>query len=118
MLTIKNELKSLLDCLNENHLSHKQIIERLLLIEYEVDTDIVRNTFIHSDDVKTLVENRLSNSGYENVYFTLRKIQYLDDFYYIDGYSNLSYVSFNDIKYIILDMIEEKENEEVNYNDW
>ena len=116
MLSHIKELKSLLDCLNENHLSHKQIIERLFLIEYELDTDIVRNTFIHSDDVKTLVENRLSNSGYENVYFTLRKIQYLDDYYYIDSYSILSNISFNDIKYTILDLIEElelKENEEI-----
>ena len=81
-----------------------------------MDTDIVRNTFIHSDDVKTLVENRLINSGYENVYFTLRKIEYLDDFYYIDAYANLSNVTFNDIKYTILDLIEEielKENEEI-----
>ena len=109
MLSIKNELKTLLDCLNENHLSQKQIIERLFLIESEIDSDIVRNTFIHSDDVKTLVENRLINSGYENVYFTLRKIQYLDDFYYIDGYANLSNITFNDIKYTILDLIEEIE---------
>ena len=108
MLSVKNELKTLLDCLNENHLSQKQIIERLFLIEYEIDSDIVRNTFIHSDDVKTVIENRLIN-GYENVYFTLRKIEYLDDFYYIDGYANLSNVSFNDVKYCILDLIEEIE---------
>ena len=113
MLSIKNELKNLLDCLNNNHLSQKQIIERLFLIESEIGSDIVRNTFIHSDDVKTLIENRLINSGYENVYFTLRKIQYLDDFYYIDGYANLSNVSFNDIKYTILDLIEQIENEEI-----
>ena len=113
MLSIKNELKSLLESLNNNHLSQKQIIERLFLIESEIDSDIVRNTFIHSDDVKTLVENRLINSGYENVYFTLRNIKYLDDFYYIDGYANLSNVSFNDVKYTILDLIEEIENEEI-----
>ena len=113
MLSFKNELKSLLDCLNNNHLSQKQIIERLFLIESEIGSDIVRNTFIHSDDVKTLIENRLSNSGYENVYFTLRKIQYLDDYYYVDGYSNLSNVTFNDIKYTILDLIEQIENEEI-----
>ena len=107
MLSIKKELKSLLDCLNENHLSQKQIIERLFLIESEIGSDIVRNTFIYTDDVKTLVENRLMNSGYESVYFTLRKIEYLDDYYYIDGYANLSNVTFNDIKYTILDLIEE-----------
>ena len=109
MLSLIKELKSLLDCLNNNHLSQKQIIERLFLIESEADTCLVNNTFIHSDDVKTLVENRLINSGYENVYFTLRKIQYLDDFYYIDGYSNLSNITFNDVKYTILDLIEEIE---------
>ena len=107
MLTIKNELKILLDWLNENHLSQKQIIDRLFLIECEIGSDIVRNTFIHSDDVKTLVENRLINSGYESVYFTLRKIDYLDDYYYIDGYANLSNVTFNDVKYTILHLIEE-----------
>ena len=113
MLSIKNELKTLLDCLNENHLSQKQIIERLFLIESEIGSDILRNSFIHTDDVKTLIENRLMNSGYESVYFTLRKIEYLDDYFYIDGYANLTNVSFNDIKYTILDLIEEIENEEI-----
>ena len=112
MLQIKNELKSLLECLNNNHLSQKQIIERLFIIENEIGSDILRYTFIHSDDVKTLIENRLINTGYESVYFTLRKIEYLDDYYYIDGYANLSNVTFNDIKYTILDLIEEIENEE------
>ena len=114
MLSIKKELKNLLDCLNENHLSKKQIIDRLVLIESEIGSDIIRNTFIHSDVVKTLIENRLINSGYESVYFTLRKIEYLDDYYYIDGYANLSNITFNDIKYTILDLIE---NEEVKQND-
>ena len=113
MLTTKNELKTLLESLNNNHLSKKQIIDRLFLIECEIGSDIVRNTFIHTDDVKTLIENRLMNSGYENVYFTLRKIEYLDDYFYIDGYSNLSNVSFNDVKYCILDLIEEIELKEV-----
>ena len=108
-----NELKSLLNCLNENHLSHKQIIERLFLIESEIGSDIVRYTFIHSDDVKTLLENRLINGGYESVYFTLRQIEYLDDYYYIDSYVNLSNVTFNDIKYTILGLIEEIELKEV-----
>ena len=108
MLSIINELKSLLDCLNNNHLSQKQVIDRLFLIESEVDTNLVSNTFIYSDDVKTLVENRI-NLGYENVFFTLRKITYIDDYYYIDGYANLSNISFNDVKYCILDLIEELE---------
>lgn len=109
MLSLINELKSLLDCLNNNHLSQKQIIERLFLIESEFDTNLVSNTFIHSDDVYTLIENRLANLGYENVYFTLSKINYIDDYYFIDGYANLSNISFNDVKYCILDLIEEIE---------
>ena len=109
MLSTIKELKNLLDCLNNNHLSHKQIIERLFLIESEVDTSLVRDTFIYTDDVKTLVENRLINNGYELVYFTLKQINYLDDYYYINGYGNLSNIDFNDIKYCILDLIEELE---------
>ena len=108
MLSTIKELKRLLECLNNNHLSHKQIIERLFLIESEVDTSLVSDTFIHTDEVKTLVENRI-NLGYENVYFTLKQINYLDDYYYINGYGNLSNVTFNDIKYCILDLIEEIE---------
>ena len=108
MLSTIKELKRLLECLNNNHLSQKQIIERLFLIESELDTSLVRNTFINTDEVKTLVENRI-NLGYENVYFTLKQINYLDDYYYINGYGNLSNVTFNDIKYCILDLIEEIE---------
>lgn len=109
MLSTIKELKSLLDCLNNNHLSHKQIIDRLFLIENEVDTSLVRDTFINSDEVNNLLVNRLANSGYENVYFTLSKINYIDDYYFIDGYANLSNVTFNDVKYCILDLIEEIE---------
>ena len=111
MLNTIKELKGLLNDLNNNHLSHKQIIERLFLIESEVDTSLVRDSFIHSDDVKILVENRLVNGGYENVYFLLKQINYLDDYYYINGYGNLSNVIFNDIKYCILDLLEEIELE-------
>ena len=109
MLSIIKELRNLLEDLNNNHLSYKQVIDKLFLIESEVDTNLIRDTFISSDDVKTLIENRLAASGWENVYFTLKGINFIDDYFFANGYGCLSNVSFNDVKYCILDMIEELE---------
>lgn len=95
-------------------------INELMSFCSENGIDEVMENFIDTDFLDELVQNRMSNGGWQGVACMLDGIDYLNDDYYImDGYGNMQEITINDIECVISDILnsyeeylEEDEEEE------
>jgi hypothetical protein len=88
--------------------------------EYDLHDCSVTDDFIANEDVDEFVRNRMNDGGWEGVACCLTDIvnRQCDDYYQIDGYANLTYVTketvqgyLNDLKRELSDYLEEEEEE-------
>lgn len=110
MERIKN-IKNLLKEFNKD-----EAINEMMGLAIEYGLEELLENIIATDEIEYLIENRLKNSGWQDVACLLAKVNCLNDNYYlINGYGNLEEISMEYLEMILEELenaLEEKVGEE------